>query len=117
MPTYTYYCEECQESFDLFANISDYKDKVKCPSCKSKKKCSRDYQEDMLTLNSSVRKSDSELKTLGDLAQRNGERFSDDYKAELQRKHYDYRGKEDPNTVLPEGMSRIERGPKTVWPK
>jgi putative FmdB family regulatory protein len=115
MPTYTYYCEKCQSSFDLFANISDYKDKVKCPSCKVI--CSRDYQEDMLTLNSSVRKSDSELKTLGDLAQRNTERFSDDYKAELQRKHYDYRGKEDTNTVLPDGMSRIERGQKTIWPK
>ena len=115
MPTYTYFCEACNKSFDLFATISNYKDKVKCDGCN--KMCGRDYQEDMLTLNSSVKKSDSELKTLGDLAQRNTERFSDDYKAELQRKHYDYRGKEDANTVLPDGMSRIERGPKTIWPK
>ena len=117
MPTYTYFCESCNQSFDLFYNISDYKDKVKCTKCKSKKKCCRHYQTDMLTLNSSVKKSDSELKTLGDLAQRNTEKFSDDYKAELQRKHYDYKGKEDPNTALPDGMSRIERGPKTIWPK
>jgi putative FmdB family regulatory protein len=115
MPTYTYFCEFCNKSFDLFANINDYKDKVRCDSCN--KICGRNYQEDMLTLNSSVKKSDSELKTLGDLAQRNTEKFSNDYKAELQRKHYSNRGKEDPNTVLPDGMSRIERKPKTIWPK
>ena len=114
MPTYTYFCESCNNSFDLFATITNYKETAKCPACQVS--CSRDYG-DMLTLNSSVKKSDSELKTLGDLAQRNTERFSDDYKAELQRKHYDYKGKEDPYTALPDGMSRIERGPKTIWPK
>ena len=117
MPTYTYFCDSCNQSFDLFSNMEDYKDKAKCTNCSSKKKCSRHYQTDMLTLNSSVKKSDSELKTLGDLAKRNGEKFSDDYKAELQRKHYDYKGKEDPDTVLPQGMSRMERAPKTIWPK
>ena len=44
----------------------------------------------MLTLNSSVRKSDSELKTLGDLAQRNGERLVTTI-SRVTRKHYDYR--------------------------
>ena len=113
MPSYTYFCQSCDESFDLFATISQYKEIVKCPKCKQQ--CSRNY-DDMLTLNSSVKKSDSELKTLGDLANRNRDRMSDDHKAALNKKHNDY--KQTSQKELPKGMTRMKKpSQKIQWPK
>lgn len=109
MPNYTYYCTECDDAFELFFYIKDYKEKVKCPECK--KSCTRDYQEDMLSLNASVKKSDSELKTLGDLANRNRDRMSNDEKNALDHKHNEYKDQELAKE-LPKGMSRIKK-PKT----
>lgn len=72
------------------------------------------YREDLSTLNGSVRKADSELKTLGDLAMRNTERFSDDHKAHLHAKHNAY--KETPsNKPLPKGMTRIKKTKGVKW--
>lgn len=109
MPDYTYYCNTCDNAFELFFYIKDYKEKVRCPECKTV--CKRDYQEDMLSLNASVKKSDSELKTLGDLANRNRDRLSNDEKNALDHKHNEYKDKELAKE-LPKGMSRIKK-PKT----
>lgn len=106
MPNYTYYCNHCQKSFEVFYSIRDYKDSAKCLDCKTK--CYRSYQEDMLTITGSVKKSDSELKTLGDLANRNRDKMSADEKRALDKKHNDYKD-QTPTKELPKGMSRITK--------
>lgn len=114
MPTYSYYCENCESEFELFFYIKDYVEKPKCACCKSKKTI-RQYTKDIITQNTSVKKSDSELKTIGDLANRNRDRMSDDQKADLYQKHNSYKetAEEKP---LPKGMSRMKKGQKTIWP-
>jgi hypothetical protein len=71
--------------------------------------------DDVLTQNASVKKSDSELKTLGDLALRNSEKMSQDQKTELYHRHNSY--KEDTTNYknLPKGMSRVKKPPKPIW--
>jgi putative FmdB family regulatory protein len=115
MPTYTYQCSKCNNLFELFSYIKDYQEHPKCLNCKSKE-TSRFYEIDMLTISGSVKKSDSELKTIGDLAKRNSDRMSDDEKHHLYLKHNSY--KEDPNPKeLPSGMSRIKKtNQKIKWP-
>jgi putative FmdB family regulatory protein len=113
MPTYSYSCAKCQTDFELFFYIKDYIPNPKCQKCNSK--CTfRRYVEDILSQNCSVKKSDSELKTLGDLAARNSDRMSTDEKHSLYKKHNSY--KEDVSEKpLPKGMSRLKKGPKTKW--
>lgn len=116
MPNYSYVCTDCDHGFELFAYIKDYNPKPKCVNCNSKN-TERNYVADALTQSSSVKKSDNELKTLGDLAMRNTERMSNDEKSALYRKHNDY--KEDKSLdekPLPKGMSRIKKPPKISWP-
>jgi len=62
----------------------------------------------MTTINGSIKKSDSELKTLGDLANRNRDRLNDDQKASLHAKHNAYKEQES-TKELPSGMSRIKK--------
>lgn len=112
MPTYSYFCDKCNNSFELFFYIKDYNEHPKCINC-GHKDTNRDYR-DLTTLNTSVRKADYELKTLGDLANRNRDKLSNDEKTHLYQKHNDY--KEQPSTkALPSGMSRIKKPPKTKW--
>lgn len=113
MPAYSFTCLCCHTDFELFALIKDYEEHPKCKKCKSKK-TERRYIEDLLTLNTSVKKSDSELKTLGDLANRNRDRLSDDQKRELSTKHNLYR-ENTPSQDLPSGMSRMKKQPKVKW--
>lgn len=114
MPTYSYICNKCNTEFELFAYIKDYIEKPKCQYCGSKK-TQRDLLKDASTQNGSVKKLDSELKTIGDLANRNRDRMSDDQKHELYKKHNDYKeNKED--KPLPKGMSRMKKGDKIIWP-
>lgn len=115
MPTYSYNCDNCQLFFELYFSISEYKEHPKCPSCLSKK-TNRDYSVDLITLASSVKKADSELKTIGDLANRNRDRMSEDQKAELYRKHNDYKENKIEERPLPSGMTRMKKGVKTQWP-
>lgn len=114
MPTYSYSCDKCSNDFELFFYIKDYSEQPQCPNCK----CSqthRRYADDVLTQNASVKKSDSELKTIGDLARRNSDRFSEDQKTALYHKHNDYKYTESEKD-LPSGMSRIKKPPKPKWP-
>lgn len=116
MPNYSYSCADCGYDFELFSYIKDYNPQPKCVKCNSKK-TERNYIADAITQSSSVKKSDSELKTIGDLAMRNTERMSDDEKSALYRKHNSY--KEDTSLdqkPMPKGMSRIKKPPKTMWP-
>lgn len=114
MPCYTYCCEKCDTKFELVFAIKDYVAQPKCEHCKSKK-THRLYIEDIKTLNTSIKKSDSELKTIGDLANRNRDRLSQDHKVSLEQKHNDYK-EETSQKELPKGMSRIQKPKvKTKW--
>lgn len=112
MPNYSYFCKNCNLSIEKFFSIKDYREKIKCPECK--KCCDRDYYTDISSQSASVRKLDSELKTLGDLANRNRDRMSDDQKVELYKKHNDYKEQES-TKELPKGMSRIKKPTKIKW--
>lgn len=113
MPIYTFECLKCEKTFEHVCSIKSYNGKAKCPSCSSKK-TTRCYTDDVATINGSVKKSDSELKTLGDLAMRNTERLTEDQKQEIYKKNNSY--KETPSDKpLPKGMSRIKKPPKTKW--
>lgn len=107
MPTYSYECEACHNSFELFFSIKNYQEKPHCPNCRSKKTLRR-YIEDISTINASIKKSDTELKTIGDLANRNRDRMSDDEKTALYIKHNQYK-EEKSQKELPSGMSRVDK--------
>lgn len=113
MPTYSFSCDKCKNDFELFFYIKDYIEHPKCPECESVKTFRR-YVDDVLTQNASVKKSDSELKTVGDLANRNRDRLSNDQKEDLYKKHNSYKENQS-DKPLPKGMSRIKRQPKTKW--
>ena len=113
MPTYSYRCDCCNTEFELFFYIKDYVENPKCIKCK--KHSHRLYVKDVITQNTSVKKSDSELKTIGDLANRNRDRMSDDQKAELHKQHNSYK-EQVPDKPLPKGMTRMKKGKKTIWP-
>lgn len=113
MPEYSYICSKCNNKFSLISSINKYKEHPACDKCGSE--CSRNYSIDLITLNASVKKSDSELKTIGDLAKRNSDRMSDDQKNALYMKHNSYKDESDLKP-LPSGMSRVKKGPKIKWP-
>lgn len=113
MPVYSYACNKCKLKFELFFSYAKYEEHPECSGCQSND-TSRLYVEDAMTINTSVKKSDSELKTLGDLANRNRDKLSDDQKLALQHKHNEYKDS-SPSMNLPSGMSRISKGKKTQW--
>jgi len=114
MPTYSYDCVKCGCRFELFFYIKDYKEQPKCATCGSAQ-TNRSYISDVLTQSTSVRKSDNELKTLGDLARRNSDKLSEDEKLHLHNKHNAYKYDKS-EKQLPTGMSRVEKPQKTKWP-
>lgn len=119
MPEYTFICDCCDDAFSIFARWSELDDlvvkkKVVCPNCRSNT-VSRDYVGDCSTISGSVKKSDNELKTIGDLANRNRDRFSSDKIESLNKKHNSYK-EEVSDKPLPKGMSRIKKPPKPKWP-
>jgi len=114
MPEYSYICENCSTKFSLVSSIRNYCDKVKCSNCK--KLAIRDYETDLTTLNTSVRLSNSEIKTLGHLAHRNTETMSEDQRNELYRKHNAYK-ETSSEKPLPKGMNRVKKPPKIKWTK
>lgn len=114
MPNYTYGCDSCGNEFEIFSYIKDYQSNPICPQCKAKSH--RLYVVDVLTQSASVKKSDSELKTLGDLAKRNSDRMSDDQKISLYQKHNSYKEEKIETKPLPSGMSYKKKPPKPLWP-
>jgi hypothetical protein len=122
MPEYTFKCEECESTFSVVIHMSEYdqkikKKQIKCNSCHSKM-ITRDYRTDCMSISGSVKKSDTELRTVGDLADRNRDRMSNDQKHELHTKHNSYK-ETSSEKPLPAGMSRInvKERKKTIWPK
>jgi putative FmdB family regulatory protein len=113
MPTYTYHCLGCKKDFELFFYIKDYIESPKCAECNSKE-THRLYIKDVSTQSTTVKKSDGELKTLGDLANRNRDRMSDDQRNELHTKHNEYKDNK-PEKPLPKGMNRIPKQKKIKW--
>lgn len=113
MPTYSYSCDNCGSNFELFLYIRDYIECPKCINCGKKKTCRR-YIDDVLSQNCSIKKSDSELKTVGDLANRNRDKMNDDQKSSLYHKHNEYKH-QDIDKPLPKGMSRIKKQKKIKW--
>ena len=114
MPCYSYFCEKCNAKFEIVCSIKDYTESADCNLCGSKN-THRSYIEDLSTLNMSVKKHSSELKTIGDIANRNRDSLSDDHKAALEYKHNSYK-EEKSNKELPKGMSRIDKPKtKTKW--
>lgn len=71
----------------------------------------------MLTIASSVKKSDTELKTIGDLAKRNSERMSDDQKQDLHIKHNSYKDNKEQTKELPKGMQYTKKPQRPQWPR
>lgn len=113
MPTYTYFCNKCESEFELFFYIKDYVEQPKCSCCNSTK-THRQYTKDIITQSTSIRKSDSELKTIGDLAKRNSDRLSEDEKVYLYQKHNSYKYEEGTKN-LPTGMNRVKKPQKPKW--
>lgn len=114
MPTYSYFCISCNSDFELFFHIRDYVENPHCVNCGSKE-TNRLYCKDVSTQVASVKKSDSELKTIGDLANRNRDRLSNDEKTSLYEKHNAYKEHKE-EKPLPAGMTRMKKGQKTIWP-
>lgn len=112
MPEYTFYCDKCKDTFCIVCSIKDYTGEYAC-SCGNKSY--RSYIHDLSTINASIKKHDTELKTIGDLAARNTEKMSDDQKTFLYQKHNSYK-EEQSDRPLPKGMTRMKRPPKTIWP-
>lgn len=115
MPSYTFICRSCSHKFEAFLNFSQYDTYVpKCESC-GKTTVDRSYSDDLTTISGGVIKGDSDL-TLGDLANRNRDRMSNDHKEHLYHKHNEYK---DPvfKKELPKGMSRLKKQKKIEWPK
>lgn len=115
MPNYSYFCSECNLDFELFFHIKEYTENPACIKCDSNK-THRLYCKDVATQIASVKKSDSELKTLGDLALRNSDRMSDDQKTDLYIKHNSYKENKEESKPLPSGMTRMKKQPKIQWP-
>jgi putative FmdB family regulatory protein len=113
MPNYSYECSKCKHQFEMFFYIKDYIERPICVKCGSEK-TNRCYILDVATQATSVKKSDSELKTLGDLANRNRDKMSDDQKNELYHKHNEYKYDKQEKS-LPKGMSRLKTQKKTKW--
>lgn len=112
MPEYSYKCDKCAISFNTICSIQSYKEHIECGNCGSL--CSRDYDTDLPTIQTSIKLATSEIKTLGHLAQRNTETMSQDQKDELYRKHNAYR-EDAPEKPLPKGMTRLKKQQKIQW--
>lgn len=112
MPNYTFCCSSCDKKFEIFASIKDYIARPNCLYCRSNKTF-RSYIDDISSVHGSIKKHDSELRTIGDLANRNRDKMSDDQKNDLYKKHNDY--KESADKPLPKGMNRIQKSKKIKW--
>lgn len=114
MPVYSYSCNKCKKTFELFFTFSNYTENPACSLCSSSDTC-RDIVADAATINGSVKKSDSELKTVGDLANRNRDKMSEDHKEFLYQKHNEYKEDTSSQKALPKGMNRVKKKKGIKW--
>ena len=107
MPEYTYVCDACGRKIELFFTLSAYQETIDC-ICSPSEKMRRSYQDDLAGLTNAVVKTDDELNTIGDLANRNRDKLSKDEKSHLNKKHNDY--KDDYSGFkLPNGMTSMRQ--------
>lgn len=70
MPEYNLYCDDCDQDIEIFCSISEYESRMKhivCPNCTSRN-IYRNYQHD------NVYSSVKDVKTVGQLADRNAQK-------------------------------------------
>jgi putative FmdB family regulatory protein len=96
MPDYEYICDNCGDNFEIFQKMSE-NPKKKCKKC-NKYTLRRIFHAPILAKN-------NEPKTLGSLAERNSNKFSDDYKLKLYNQH---RAQKRRELKLPDGAIRQE---------
>ena len=109
---YSFICRSCKKEFEEVLTRQQYENFQVVCSCGSDK-VSRDYQTDLEGLVGSVKKSDSELRTIGDIAARNTERYSDDQKLEMRKQHFSYLEGEEPEA--PKGATRVKKKEPVKW--
>ena len=73
MPEYSYICEKCDHRWSIFCHRSEYKDKIKCESCKNKKSVYRNFEEDEVY--GAYSYSLSEAKTIGHYADKQSKKL------------------------------------------
>jgi len=114
MPEYSYLCEDCDHKWSIVASFSDYKPRLKCPSCKKIKNVHRDFSED--NVYGGYNYSLSEVQTLGHYADKQSKKYGkwkcEDMSRDFKTKKVESAGE------LPDGMSRMEK-PKDApsWTK
>ena len=109
MPTYEFQCLKCGAAHEVVRpfksstprRVGDL-DEVCCHG-------NSKIQQIFYAPDVSVRLGDSEVKTIGHLADRNSSKFSDDYKSKLAQKN---KTKRSGGGKLPEGMERVKPAAK-----
>ena len=101
MPTYSFTCTNCRESFAIQCSMKEIGGmKPKCIYCVSNHTV-RDYQSDNVLIVDAI-------KTIGSIAERNADKFSQAEKQAITHKHNSYKTDHRKNP-LPDGMSRVKR--------
>lgn len=93
MPAYDFICQDCEHTFELVMSMSAYCLPSCCPKC-NKQSVARVYTEPT----TNIIRGDHQI-TVGELAERNRDRYSDDQKIALHKKHNEYR--ENPPELNP----------------
>jgi len=99
MPQYEFICRKCNSEFIVECIMSEISDLKPCCKLCNSKKTARKFSAPIINI----------PKTLGSLADKNTDTFSDDYKNHLNKKHNKYRFKEEFQGKLPEGAKTFER--------
>lgn len=94
MPSYDFKCLGCRHVFEETMSMSSYQVPTKCPKCSGDKTVVRIFTDPV----SNVIRGDHQV-TIGELAERNSERFSKDKKIALHKKHHEYR--DNPPEIQP----------------
>lgn len=110
MPTYTYYCSKCDNRFEIFANIGNYKQCYECPKCNDISDVTRALGYDISTVHREVIANDDNI-TLGQLADRNTKKMSRDEKINryYEQNKYKWEGQE---SNLPKGARKVRKDDK-----
>ena len=103
MPTYSFICRSCSESFAIQCSRKEIERmRPKCIYCISNNTV-RDYYSDNVLIVDAI-------KTVGSIAERNADKLSPAEKKAITYKHNAYKEQHKENE-LPDGMSRVPRCP------
>ncbi len=105
MPEYSYLCDDCDHGWSVISSFSEYRDRLKCPSCKKIKAVHRDFSEDNIYGGYTL--SLSEIKTIGHYADKQTKKLGK-WKCEDLRKEFKTK-KTEGGAELPTGMSRMDK--------